>query len=272
MDQDSKFITIEIFWSWAKIVTYIFCSLNVIKKNYNCLAKKLIMKKYIYILTILFSISLTSQELYWYDVILEVDGVDNNKFEETVDAYYSTVDFPEDVSMTFSSINLKGQDFEETHILSFVSPSSQSLANLRASLSGEDWENYLDLVRPFVDNVRVSSGNASRVYNAEEFYPIGQVWGFKVKSKHIPQFTQAFDKLMQTFDAPGFVGLANVTHGISNGENLLIYGTYPDLNSAFTFGPKNEAEAGAFAEFFNVTGEISEFNQSWTRVKINDYN
>ena len=230
------------------------------------------MKKYIYILTILFSTSLTSQELYWYDVILEVDGVDNNKFEETVDAYYSTVDFPEDVSMTFSSINLKGQDFEETHILSFVSPSSQSLANLRGSLSGEDWENYLDLVRPFVDNVRVSSGNASRVYNAEEFYPIGQVWGFKVKSKHIPQFTQAFDKLMQTFNAPGFVVLANVTHGISNGENLLIYGTYPDLNSAFTFGPKNEAEAGAFAEFFNVTGEISEFNQSWTRVKINDYN
>ena len=75
------------------------------------------MKKYIYILTILFSISLTSQELYWYDVILEVDGVDNNKFEETVDSYYSTVDFPEDVTMTFSSINLKGQDFEETHIL-----------------------------------------------------------------------------------------------------------------------------------------------------------
>ena len=230
------------------------------------------MKKYIYILTILFSISLTSQELYWYDVILEVDGVDNNKFEETVDSYYSTVDFPEDVTMTFSSINLKGQDFEETHILSFVSPSSQSLANLRASLSGEDWENYLDLVRPFVDNVRVSSGNASRVYNAEEFYPIGQVWGFKVKSKHIPQFTQSFDKLMQTFDAPGFVGLANVTHGISNGENLLIYGTYPDLNSAFTCGPKTEAEAGAFAEFFDVTGEISEFTQSWTRVKINDYN
>ena len=174
--------------------------------------------------------------------------------------------------MTFSSIGLKGQGFEETHILSFVSPSSQSLANLRASLSGEKWENYLDLVRPLVDNVRVSAGNASKVFNPEEFYPIGQVWGFKVKSKYIPQFTVAFEKLMQTFDAPGFVGLANVTHGISNGENLLIYGTYPDLNSAFTFGPNNEAEANAFAEFFNVTGEISEFTQSWTRVKIQDYN
>ena len=124
--------------------------------------------------------------------------------------------------------------FKETHILSFVSPSSQSLANLRASLSGEKWENYLDLVGPFVENVRVSAGNATQVYNAEQFYPIGQVWSFKVKSKHVPQFSQAFAKLMQTFEAPGFVGLANVTHGISNGENLLIYGTYPDLNSAFT--------------------------------------
>ena len=230
------------------------------------------MKKYIYILTIFFSISLSAQELFWYDVLLEVEGEDVTEFEKTVDDYYSSVDFPEDVTMTFSSIGLKGQGFEETHILSFVSPSSQSLANLRASLSGEKWENYLDLVRPLVDNVRVSAGNASKVFNAEEFYPIGQVWVFKVKSKYIPQFTVAFEKLMQTFDAPGFVGLANVTHGISNGENLLIYGTYPDLNSAFTFGPNNEAEAGAFAEFFNVTGEISEFTQSWTRVKIQDYN
>ena len=77
---------------------------------------------------------------------------------------------------------------------------------------------------------------------------------------------------METFDFPGFVGLAQVTHGISNGENILIYGTYENLNSAFTFGPKNDAESNAFAEFFNVTGDISEFTQSWTRVKINDYN
>ena len=34
------------------------------------------MKKYIYILTILFSISLSAQELFWYDVLLEVEGED----------------------------------------------------------------------------------------------------------------------------------------------------------------------------------------------------
>jgi hypothetical protein len=229
------------------------------------------MKTFIYILSFFFSISLSAQEMFWYDIIIEVEGEDTVEFEKAVDDFYSDVDFPDDVALTFSSIALKGQDFEGTHILSFVSPSSQSLANLRASLSGEKWENYLDLVGPFVENVRVSAGNATQVYNAEQFYPIGQVWSFKVKSKHVPQFSQAFAKLMQTFEAPGFVGLANVTHGISNGENLLIYGTYPNLNSAFTFGPKNENEVKAFSEFNDLVGDISEFTQSWTRVLIKSY-
>ena len=59
-----------------------------------------------------------------------------------------------------------------------MSPSSQSLVNLRVSLTGEDWENYVEVVRPYVDGVRASAGNALQVYKAEEFYGIGQVWGF----------------------------------------------------------------------------------------------
>ena len=230
------------------------------------------MKKFLLLLSFLFSVSLFSQQLYWYDVILEVNGEDTVQFEEAVDSYYSSVDFPSDVTMTFSAIPLKGKGYEETHILSFVSPSSQSLANLRASLTGEDWENYVEVVRPYIDGCRASAGNALLVYKPEEFYGIGQVWGFKVSSKNVPVFANAFTKLMETFDSPGFVGLAQVTHGISDGENILIYGTYPDLNSAFTFGPKNEQEAQAFAEFFDVTDQVSDFIQSWTRVKINDYN
>ena len=102
------------------------------------------MKTYIYLLSFFFSISLSAQEMFWYDVIIEVEGEDTVEFEKAVDDFYSNVDFPDDVALTFSSINLKGQDFEGTHILSFVSPSSQSLANLRGSLSGKKWENYLD--------------------------------------------------------------------------------------------------------------------------------
>ena len=55
---------------------------------------------------------------------------------------------------------------------------------------------------------------------------------------------------METIEFPGFVGLARVTHGLSNGENLIIYGTYSNLNDAFTFEtPKSEAEAKAFGKF-----------------------
>ena len=40
------------------------------------------MKKITLLLAILFSISLTSQELYWYDVIVEVEGEDVVEFEK----------------------------------------------------------------------------------------------------------------------------------------------------------------------------------------------
>jgi hypothetical protein len=77
---------------------------------------------------------------------------------------------------------------------------------------------------------------------------------------------------METFEFPGFIALAQVNHGITNGENVIIYGTYENLNSAFMFGPKNDNEAQAFGEFFNITGDISEFTQTWTRIKIKEYN
>ena len=128
--------------------------------------------------------------------------------------------------MTFSSIPLKGQEFKESHILSFVSPSASALAEIRGSLTGEEWDDYVDIVRPSVESVRAVAGNVSLVYNEDQFNPIGQAWCFKVDSKDIPAFTAGFSKLMETFNFPGFVGLAQVTHGMSNGENVIIYGTY----------------------------------------------
>ena len=230
------------------------------------------MKNLIYILLFLISFSSYSQDLYWYDVILDIKNQNSKDFENAVDKFYSNIDFPEGVTMTFSNIAMKGQNFKETHILSFVSSSSNLLAEFRSSLSGDAWDKYIDGVRPYINSARTSAGNASNIYNEEEFNPIGQAWAFKVKNKHIPLFTDAFKTAMETIEFPGFVGLARVTHGLSNGENLIIYGTYRNLNDAFTFeNPKNEAEAEAFGKFFNVTGDISEFTQTWTRVKIKDY-
>ena len=45
------------------------------------------MKKNFLLLSFLFSASLFSQQLYWYDVILEVNGEDTVQFEEAVDNY-----------------------------------------------------------------------------------------------------------------------------------------------------------------------------------------
>ena len=102
-------------------------------------------------------------------------------------------------------------------------------------LSGKNWDDYIDIVRPLINSARTAVGNASNIYNEDQFNPIGQAWCFKVESKDIPAFTAEFSKLMETFNFPGFVGLAQVTHGMSNGENVIIYGTYSNLNDAFTF-------------------------------------
>ena len=230
------------------------------------------MKKYIYILTILFSFSLSAQDGFWYDVLLEVEGEDTNEFEKTVDGFYSSLDFPDDVTLSFSRIQIKGQGFEETHILSFLSPSSESLANFLSTLSGSKWENYVEKVRPYVDNVRRSAGIVTKAYNQEDVDPIGQAWLFKVKSKDAAAFYEEYTKVMEVFDFPGFSGTGQITHGLSNGESHFIYATYDDLNSAFTFGPKNDVEVKAFASFFEATAEFAEFSQSFTRVLIKEYN
>ena len=67
------------------------------------------MKKYIYILITLFSFSLSAQDGYWYDVLLEVEGEDVTEFEKTVDDFYSSLDFPGDVTLGFSRIQIAGQ-------------------------------------------------------------------------------------------------------------------------------------------------------------------
>ena len=229
------------------------------------------MKKYIYILITLFSFSLSAQDGYWYDVLLEVEGEDVVQLEETVDGFYSSLDFPDDVTLSFSRIQIAGQGFEETHILSFLSPSSESLANFLSTLSGSKWDNYVEKVRPLVDSVRRSAGIVTQAVNQEAVNPIGQAWLFKVKSKNAPAFYEAYSKVMDKFNFPGFSGTGQITHGLSNGENLFIYATYENLNSAFTFGPKNEDEAKAFAEFFETTGEFAEFSQTFTRVLIKEY-
>ena len=71
-----------------------------------------------------------------------------------------------------SNIALKGQDFKETHVLSFTSSSSESLAELRSSLSGNEWDLYIAEIQKHISSARVSSGKSLGIYNQDIDYPM----------------------------------------------------------------------------------------------------
>ena len=202
-----------------------------------CIKLKLIkMKKYIYLLTLLFSLLSSGQEIFWYNVLLEVKPSNTSIVENLVDEYYSDFDFTENTSMTFSNIALKGQDFKETHVLSFTSSSSESLAELRSSLSGNEWDLYIAEIQKHISSARVSAGKSLGIYNQDIDYPIGQAWIFDVNDAS--SFVNSFEKLMKTFKFEGYLAIGQIIHGVSNGENMYIYGTYKDLNTAFNLVQK----------------------------------
>ena len=90
------------------------------------------MKKLLLLFSLLLSINGFSQNIYWFDVIIDVDGGNASNVAELVTDYYSSIKIPEDVSVSFSSIAMKGNNFKGTHILSMFSQSAKSLADFRA--------------------------------------------------------------------------------------------------------------------------------------------
>ena len=211
-----------------------------------------------------------SQQLYWYDVFFEIQGGSADPVTTLVNDYYSTVERPSDLAISFSRIPLKGEGFSATHMLSMFSPSSKSLADFRSSLKGEKWDLYTSGMRGKVKSIRAEAGNVLSHVNLDKVGPIGQAWHFKVHSKDTGKFVAAFTKLMKTFKPNGFAGTGQLTHGSSNGESMFIYATSSNLNEAFAGGPKNKKEADAIQTFFNET-DFAEFSGTNTRVEITQY-
>ena len=196
------------------------------------------MKKILLLFSLLLSIDSFSQNIYWFDVTIDVDGGNAYNVAELVTDYYSSIKIPEDVSVSFSSIAMKGNNFKGTHILSMFSQSAKSLADFRGSLNGPSWELYVSKVRKYIKSSRRSAGVGLLNFNLDKPEPIGQAWVFKVKNQ--PSFAAAFGKLMKSSKPPGLVSMGQIVHGSDNGENMYIYLTYPDLESAFKFGPDNK--------------------------------
>tara|TARA_B100001057_G_scaffold75545_1_gene70204 strand:- start:1802 stop:2521 length:720 start_codon:yes stop_codon:yes gene_type:complete len=228
------------------------------------------MKKIFTVLSILISSLVFSQDIYWYDVMLEVDSKNASTVASLVDDFYSNHSKPSNVNVAFSSIPLKGASEKATHMLGFTSESSQSLANFRNSLKGTEWDLYLSKMRNYVKSSRAVAGKSLINNGSETSYPIGQAWVFKVKNTQLNTMVQAFGKLIKSYKFDGFVGMGQIVHGSDNGESVYIYGTYSDLNAAFNFGPQNKNDAAAFAEFSKVLDDV-EYSKTFTRVLVKMY-
>ncbi|MAW08745.1 MAG: hypothetical protein CBD60_00320 [Flavobacteriaceae bacterium TMED200] len=226
------------------------------------------MKKLLLLFSLFISFTIFSQNIYWLDVTIDVDGGNASSVAELVTAYYSSIKIPEDVSVSFSSIAMKGNSFKGTHILSMFSQSAKSLADFRASLKGPKWDLYISKMGKYVNSARRGAGVGLLNFNLDKPQPIGQAWIFKVKNQ--PSFVASFGKLMKSTKTPGLVSMGQIVHGSDNGENMYIYLTYPDLESAFKFGPDSKKEQEAFATFQK---EISsaDYSQTFTRVLIKQF-
>lgn len=228
------------------------------------------MKKPIILFCLLVSSFLFSQNSYWYDVLLEVDSKHASTVAGLIDDFYSNINKPSEVTVEFSSIPLKGASEKATHIISISSDSSKSLADFRTSLNGEDWDLYLSKMRNYVKSSRAAAGKSLMSFGSDIKYPIGQAWVFKVGNADLNTFVGAFNTFLRSVKIDGFAGVGQIIHGTENGESAYIYGTYPDLNAAFSFGPKNDKEAKAFSDF-SKSIEGLEYSKTFTRVLIKRY-
>ena len=228
------------------------------------------MKKPILLLSLLVSSFVFSQNVFWYDVLLEVDSKNVSTVEGLVDGFYSNHTKASNVNVQFSYIPLKGASEKATHMIGITSESSQSLADFRNSLKGGDWDLYISKMNNYIKSNSASAGRDLITNGSETSYPIGQAWVFKVKNMQLNNMVQAFGKLIKSYKFDGFVGMGQIVHGTENGESVYIYGTYSDLNSAFNFGPQNKNDAAAFAEFFKTLDTV-EYSKSFTRVLIKSF-
>ena len=228
------------------------------------------MKKVFTVFSFLICSLVFSQNLYWYDVMLEVDSKDVSTVAGLVDDFYTNHPKPSNVNVAFSSIALKGASEKATHMIGITSESSQSLADYRNSLKGGDWDLYISKMSNYVKSNNASAGRDLITNGSETSYPIGQAWVFKVKNMQLNAMVQAFGKLVKSYKFDGFVGMGQIVHGTENGESVYIYGTYSDLNSAFNFGPQNKNDAAAFAEFTKTLDTV-EYSKSFTRVLIKSF-
>jgi hypothetical protein len=182
--------------------------------------------------------------------------------------YYSSISIPDDIEGEFSTLIFKSPNEKVTHLISFSSSSSKSLAKFKESLSGSEWDLYAAELNKNMESEYAIAGNNTNFSDIPNDdlpeHTIFQAWTYKVKD--VTNFNNAFKKLVNTPKPNGYIGMGDIVHG-SDGANVWIFKTHADVSEAFEFGTKNDLEKTAYSLFYKKISEET-LNQSFTRKLI----
>ena len=230
------------------------------------------MRKAFIVLTTLFTFSLYAQNITWQNVNLNVPFENTQAVFNLIDGFYSNVEIPDGIRVSFWSIEYKGPSEKATHILN-IAGTKESLVEFESRKLTSEWDAYLSRLNSLTnrDGFSVTAGVTLVRYNIDKWQEtIAQSHQWKVKDPI--KFISAFANLMSVFgDSSGYVSIGQTTHGVENGETHYIYGTYPDLISALDFGNvENQDESEAIVDWLEATRN-EEYTRSITRVMLKSW-
>ncbi len=230
------------------------------------------MNKHFLILISFFTLSVSSQNITWQNVNLNVPFENTDSVFNLIDGFYSNIDIPDGLRVSLWSIDYKGSSEKATHVLNF-SGSKEAISDFESRKLSPEWDAYISKLNSLTnrDGFAVTAGITLVRYNLDKWQqPIAQAHQWKVKDP--VKFITAFADLMSVFgDSSGYVSLGQTTHGLENGETHYIYVTFPDIISALDFGnPENEIQSSAIIKWIQAT-KNEEYTRSITRVMLQSW-
>jgi hypothetical protein len=142
-------------------------------------------KKLLFAFTMFISSIGVAQHGCWYDVLYEVKAENTEKFTFLLNDFYSSIKISDDIEAEFSALRYKGSNEKATHLISFSSPSSKSLAKFKASLLGPEWDLYTTELLKYLESEYAFAGNNKNFSDIPDDslpeHRIFQAWTYKVK-------------------------------------------------------------------------------------------
>ncbi len=211
-----------------------------------------------------------AQTITWEQTGIKVPAGNVDAVVTLIDEFYSSIDFPEGVSLELSAVSFSGESQKATHYLQY-SGTSEGLAVMRTLREGTEYDLYTAKLSTLCEIVSAQSGKGLIRYNIDKGEgKISQLWTFSVKDAE--KFAKAFVTLNESFSPKGYVSLGQTLHGNENGESHYIYTVYDTYQDALDFGPTSETEAAAFSKFLKTLGTVSDYLRSTTQYTVKTWN